>query len=148
MQFGFERSSNVGKFEFRLHVWPGRHMRWLHFSPLPFFSPSYGKGTTISGVASVFPTLHLQQVSSLRPQTDTLKPSRAGLFKWLHLVQMKGEMSDFCVTNKDWGRALRFPPLCNISFFKNIEIIFKIVGDSFNNWFTINELLQLYMNVN
>lgn len=30
-------------------------------------------------------------------------------------VHMKREMSDFCITNKDWGSMLCSPALCNIS---------------------------------
>lgn len=80
MQFGFERSSNVGNLN-------------LGCMSDQLTSPGFSnrKVSNISGVASVFPTLHLQRVSSLRAQTDTLKPSGAELFKWLHLVQMKGK---------------------------------------------------------
>lgn len=65
MQFGFERSSNVGNLN--LGCMSDQVDTRGDFTS-PFFPPLYGKGSTISGVASVFPTLHLQQ--SVRSDTS------------------------------------------------------------------------------
>lgn len=43
-----------------------------------FFPPSVcGKRSAVSGVASVFPTLHLQQVSSLGPRDFEAEPGQS-----------------------------------------------------------------------
>lgn len=98
------------KFEFGLHVRSGRHMRGLHFALLPSNTPPrphthtsllHGKGSAISEVASVFPAMHLQQVSSLRAQTDTLKPSGGRAVQMASSGPDGRGNGDFCVTNNN-----------------------------------------------
>lgn len=100
------------KFEFRLHVWSGRHMRWLHFALPPHSPPSF----------LVLHQCFQHCTCSECPVWDLKRTlwSRAGpgglndfiLSRW-----KRKKMLDFCITNKDWGHVLRFPALCNISAF-------------------------------
>lgn len=94
--------------DFSPHTHPNHHHHPLSPSP-----PSVcERMSTISSVASVFATLHLQRVSGPRPQTDTLKPSRgSGALNDFILFRWKGKMFSSRITNKDQGRVWHFPPL-------------------------------------